>query len=153
MSVTQAQTGWKEDLARNVQNCMRTPDPAATINTFWGILWTHGILERIAPNDPEIIAERILAGKTVWESGRADIELYRRIADWAEDGIEKLKRDKTIEPASFVYGALIGFRVAIDDEATPGWMWTFLQRTPEHPIEAGVLKAMLNLSTQEIIKD
>jgi hypothetical protein len=82
------------------------------------ILWEHGVLNRIAPLDPDEKQARMKLGKTVWKEDREDPELYWRLLYSAHAVQENQKTGVTTIASGYEYtsGAFQGYHQAMFDE-------------------------------------
>lgn len=67
--------------------------PASTREDFLDVIWNHGILNRIAPTDPEERTAREELRSDLWKGTREDQELYLRLMYSAGSQEEAIRRN------------------------------------------------------------
>lgn len=69
--------GWEERFDNQIKVLLTKNE--IVFKEVMDIVWQIGILDRLAPVDEQVIAERKKEGRRVWEKGRQDPEFYYRI--------------------------------------------------------------------------
>lgn len=150
MNTHKATNNWKAILIQKIRDCLQNPN--SDIEKLWDILWHYGINKRIAPCDVAVVQERKQQGRAVSELGREDYRYYLRMLYSAGYTIEKIKMGISREPASFIYGALLGFQVAFEENPGPPWLWKFIREAEDSPIAIAVSKAMMEIARTELME-
>ena len=103
---------WQTRLVSSLGNFFSSQEP--TREGFVDILWTKGILDHIAPTDPEEIKARNAKGRPVWDKGRDDSQLYWRILYSAAASKEAIEKAWTFATPSnnYVAGMFSGIHEA-----------------------------------------
>lgn len=103
---------WQANFASSLEAFYSDPRP--TRARFIDILWTNGILDHIAPENPEEIAKRKSRKRPVWEKGRENPHLYWRILYSIASAREVLEKQLSIGVSkdSYVGGVFTGISEA-----------------------------------------
>jgi len=96
---------WQKRLLDRVNILLNAKE--ADRNSLIDVLWNSGILDRIAPVNPEEKESRIKLGKKIWRGDRDDPELYWRILYAAAAAKEAIERGWSVVSGSGGY--IIGF--------------------------------------------
>lgn len=94
------------------------------------ILWEYGVLDRVAPVDPNEKQAREKLGKTVWKGDREDPELYWQLLYSAAAVEDNAKKGRTITASysGYVSGAFQGFHQAMFNEEKGAKIFTADER-------------------------
>ena len=107
---------WQEDLDNSVDEAFLKKE--TTLSDLAQIIFEKGVLDRIAPLDEQVMAARKDLGKSVWEKGRNDPELYLRLIYSVEGVKQAIKGNLSIFGGCLLGGVLPAcFKVAYSERA------------------------------------
>lgn len=140
---------WLTRYDKRMDQFLEQSDPSK--EELMDILWEHGVLDRIAPVDPDEKQAREKLGKTVWKGDREDPELYWQLlysAAAVEDNVKK-GRTITASGSGYVSGAFQGYHQAMFDEEKGAKIFTDEERKAGTEI---LIKDLMDRAKKELTK-